>query len=132
MQRVTRQREFDVSRRRFHWLQAQAGQLVRNRYVQVADGEDLHPWLCLEPGNKISGGKVLSPRTGRSKSPTNVLLRVAAVNVGNTDSALGTFYRRLAARVGKAVTAIARKRAILFYNALRYGMDYCDLGASYH
>lgn len=91
-------------------------------------------WLCLSPGNKVSGGKVLSSRTRRSKSRTSALLRLAAVNVGKTDSALGAFYRRLAARVGKAkaVTATARKLAILFYNTLRYGTDYSDPGASYY
>jgi len=89
-------------------------------------------WLCLAPGSKISGGKVLSTRTRRSKNRTSALLRLAAVNVGKTDSALGAFYRRLAMRVGKAkaVTATARKLAILFYNTLRYGMDYSDPGAS--
>ena len=42
------------------------------------------------------------------------------------------FYRRLAARVGKAkaVTATARKIGVLFYNMLRHGMDYADPGAS--
>jgi transposase len=91
-------------------------------------------WLCLSPGNKVSGGKVLSSRTRRSKNRTSALLRLAAVNVGKTDSALGAFYRRLAARVGKAkaVTATARKLAILFYNTLRYGADYSDPGASYY
>ncbi len=91
-------------------------------------------WLCLAPGNKISGGKVLSAHTRRSNNRATALLRLAAVNVGKTDSALGAFYRRLAARVGKAkaVTATARKLAILFYNTLRYGMDYSDPGASYY
>ena len=44
---------------------------------------------------------------------------------------MGAFYRRLAARIGKAkaVTATARKIAVLFYNALRYGMEYIDPGA---
>jgi transposase len=89
-------------------------------------------WLCLSPGNKISGGKVLSTQTRRSKNRTSALLRLAAVNVGKTESALGAFYRRLAMRVGKAkaVTATARKLAILFYNTLRFGMDYSDPGAS--
>jgi hypothetical protein len=32
----------------------------------------------------------------------------------------------------KAVTATARKIAVLFYNALRHGMDYADPGASYY
>ena len=91
-------------------------------------------WLCLSPGNKISGGKVLSAHTRRSNNRVTALLRLAAVNVGKTDSALGAFYRRMAARVGKAkaVTATARKMAILFYNTLRYGTDYSDPGASYY
>lgn len=62
------------------------------------------------------------------------LLRLAAVTVGRTDTALGMFYRRLSGRVGKAkaVTATARKTAVLFYNTLRHGMAYADLGASYY
>ena len=56
------------------------------------------------------------------------------MNVGRTHTALGAFYRRLASRVGKAkaVTATARKLAVLFYNTLRYGMAYEDPGASYY
>jgi len=91
-------------------------------------------WLCLSPGNKISGGKVLSAHTRRSNNRVTSLLRLAAVTVGKTDSALGAFYRRLAARIGKAkaVTATARKVAVLFYNTLRYGADYSDPGAAYY
>ena len=91
-------------------------------------------WLCLAPSNKISGGKVLSSRTRRSGSRAASLLRLAAVTIGRTDTALGAFYRRLSARAGKskAVTATARKIATLFYNALRHGMDYVDPGASYY
>ena len=91
-------------------------------------------WLCLAPGNKISEGKMLSARTRRSGSRAAALLRLAATTVGRTETALGAFYRRLAARIGKAkaVTATARKIAVLFYNALRHGMDYADPGASYY
>jgi len=91
-------------------------------------------WLCLAPGSKISGGKVLSSKTRRSSNRAAALLRLAAVTVGKTDTALGAFYRRLGARAGKAkaVTATARKIAVLFYNALRYGMQYADPGAGYY
>jgi transposase len=91
-------------------------------------------WLCLAPSNKISGGKVLSSRTRRSGSRAAALLRLAAVSVGRTDTAVGAFYRRLSARIGKAkaVTATARKIAVLFYNALRHGMEYVDPGASFY
>ena len=89
-------------------------------------------WLCLAPSNKISGGKVLSSRTRRSGSRAAALLRLAATTIGRTDTALGAFYRRVSTRSGKAkaVTATARKIAVLFYNAVRHGMDYVDPGAS--
>jgi hypothetical protein len=58
----------------------------------------------------------------------------AAVTIGRTETALGAFFRRLSARIGKAkaVTATARKIAVLFYNAVRHGMEYVDPGASYY
>lgn len=91
-------------------------------------------WLTLAPGSKISGGKVLSARTRRSTNRAAVLLRIAAVSVGRTSTALGAFFRRLAARAGKAkaVTATARKIAVLFYNTLRHGAAYVDPGANYY
>lgn len=89
-------------------------------------------WLCLAPGNKISGGTLLSSRTRRSSSRAAALLRLAAVTIGRSDTALGAFYRRLSSRIGKqkAVTATARKIAVLFYNAIRFGMAYQDPGAA--
>lgn len=88
-------------------------------------------WLCLAPGNKISGGKLLSSKTRRSSSRAAALLRLAATTISRSDTALGAFYRRLSARIGKqkAVTATARKIAVLFYNAIRHGMTYQDQGA---
>nr|WP_241198403.1 transposase [Pseudomonas granadensis] len=91
-------------------------------------------WLTLAPGCRISGGKVLSAHTRKTKNRVNAHLRLAAVTVGRTKTALGAFYRRLAARIGKAkaVTATARKIAILFYNAMRFGMNYQDPGADHY
>jgi transposase len=91
-------------------------------------------WLTLAPGNKISGGRVLSAKTRRSSNRATVVLRMIAVNIGKTETALGAFYRRMAARIGKAkaVTATARKLAVLFYNALRFGLAYVDPGVDYY
>jgi transposase len=91
-------------------------------------------WLTLSPGNKISGGRLLSSKTRPSKSRAAHLFRMAAVGVGRTQTALGAFYRRLASRVGKAkaVTATARKLAVLFYNAMRFGLTYVDPGVDYY
>jgi hypothetical protein len=54
----------------------------------------------------------------RSGSRAAALLRLAAVTVGRTETALGAFYYRLSARIGyaKAVTSTARKIAVLFYD----------------
>jgi len=91
-------------------------------------------WLTLSPGCKISGGKVLSAHTRKTSSRVTVALRLAAVTVGRSNTALGAFYRRLAVRIGnaKAVTATARKIAVLFYNAMRYGAEYKDPGADHY
>ena len=58
-------------------------------------------WLCLAPGNKISGGKLLSSRTRRSSNRASALLRLAATTLGRSETALGAFYRRLSSRIGK-------------------------------
>src|SRR5260370_331477 len=78
--------------------------------------------------------KVLSSRTRRSSSRAAALLRLAATTIGRSDTALGAFYRRLSSRAGKAkaVTATARKIAVLFYNTLRHGMTYRDPGADHY
>ncbi|MPM66933.1 IS110 family transposase ISCARN20 [bioreactor metagenome] len=88
-------------------------------------------WLTLSPGCKISGGKVLSSHTRKSNNRIAARLRLVASAVGRTETALGAFYRRLSARIGKAkaLTATARKIAILFYRAMRFGMRYEDPGA---
>jgi transposase len=88
-------------------------------------------WLTLAPKNKISGGRLLSSRTQPSANRAAAILRLAAMNLGRTQTALGAFYRRLAFRVGaaKAVTATARKLAILVYRTLKEGLVYADPGA---
>jgi transposase len=48
-------------------------------------------WLTLAPGNKISGGKVLSTKTRRSANRAAKIFRLCAVNVGQTRTALGAF-----------------------------------------
>jgi len=83
-------------------------------------------WLTVAPHNKISGGKLLSSRTQPSANRAAKILRMAAMSLGRSDHALGAFYRRLGARVGKAkaITATARKLAILVYRMLRDKMAY--------
>ena len=57
---------------------------------------------------------------------------MAAMSLGRSDHALGAFYRRLAARTGKAkaITATARKLAILVYRMLRDRIPYRESSAA--
>jgi transposase len=88
-------------------------------------------WLTLAPKNRVSGGRLLSSRTQPSANRAAVILRLAAMSLGRTQTALGAFYRRLAFRVGKAkaITATARKLAILVYRVLTGVLVYDDPGA---
>lgn len=89
-------------------------------------------WLTLAPNNKISGGKLLSSRTQPSANRAAKILRIAAMTLHRSDHALGAFYRRLAARTekSKAITATARKLAILVYRMLKYKMPYHETSAA--
>lgn len=89
-------------------------------------------WLTLAPQNKVSGGRLLSSRTQPSANRAAALLRVVAMSLGRTQTALGAFYRRIGYRVGKAkaITATARKLAVLVYRMLKGELVYADPGAS--
>jgi transposase len=86
-------------------------------------------WLGLCPGNKISGGKVLSSRTARVVNRVAILLRTLAPTLGRTDTWLGVFHRRMKARMGPAAanTATARKLATILYHLLKYREEYIDV-----
>jgi transposase len=59
-------------------------------------------WLGLCPGNKISGGKVLSSRSRKVVNRAATAFRLAAQSLGRTDTCLGIFYRRKKAHLGPA------------------------------
>ena len=86
-------------------------------------------WLGLCPGNKISGGKVLSSRTARVVNRVAILLRTLAPTLGRTDTWLGVFHRRMKGRMGPAAanTATARKLATILYHLLKYREEYVDV-----
>ncbi|GAB7541276.1 IS110 family transposase [Cupriavidus sp. 8B] len=87
-------------------------------------------WLGLCPGTKISGGKVLSSGTKRSANRVRQALKMAAMALSHSDSALGAFYRRLCARMDKprANTATAHKLARMVYFMLTRGEAFVDQG----
>src|SRR5262249_31693930 len=89
-------------------------------------------WLTLAPNNKISGGRLLSSRTPPSANRAAAILRRCAMSLTRTSTALGAFYRRLAARAGKAkaITATPRKLAVLVYRVMAGNLVYTHPGAT--
>jgi transposase len=49
----------------------------RNDMSRWPEVKHFTSWLCLAPGNKISGGKILSSKTRRSSSKAAATLRLA-------------------------------------------------------
>lgn len=90
-------------------------------------------WLGLAPDNKISGGKILKTGTKKIKSRASRALRQAAQSLGGSQSYLGAYYRKMRYRLGagKANVATARKLAVLFYNLMKHGTEFRDLGIDY-
>jgi transposase len=91
-------------------------------------------WLGLCPGAKISGGKVLSAKTKRSTNRVRQALKMAAMSLSHSDSALGAFYRRLCSRMDKpsANTAVAHKLARMVYFMLTRGEAFVDEGQQHY
>lgn len=91
-------------------------------------------WLGLCPGTKVSGGRVLSSKTKPTTNRAALALRLAAASLYRSQSALGAYYRRMVARLGKpqAVTATAHKLARIVYSLLKHGTEYVDAGQDYY
>lgn len=91
-------------------------------------------WAGLSPGNKVSGGKILSSKTKPTSNRVAAALRMAAFTLAHSKSALGAYYRRMRAKHGapKAITATAHKLARLIYSMLKHGTEYVDQGQDYY
>jgi len=89
--------------------------------------------ITLAPHVAKSGGKPIKKKK-RNSASTRVAaaLRMAALSLRHSQTALGAYYRKIARRIGGdvAVFATARKLAILIYRLLRWGQPYVDEGAA--
>jgi transposase len=89
--------------------------------------------LTLAPRQAVSGGKpVKKKRKGTASTRVAAALRMAALSMRTSQTALGAFYRQTARRLGGdiAVFATARKLATTIYRLLRWGQPYIDQGAA--
>ena len=91
-------------------------------------------WLGLCPGNKISGGKILSSRSKPSSNRAAQALRMAAFSLYRSQSYLGAFFRRIRSRLGapKAITALAHKLAKIVYRMIQTGESYKEVGENHY
>lgn len=91
-------------------------------------------WMTLAPHVNKSGGKVLSSRTRPSANRAARIFRLAAQSLARSGTALGAFYRRLSSRLGKnkALTATARKLAVLFYRLMKGDLEIRDLDENHY
>ena len=92
------------------------------------DGAHFASWLNLCPHNKITGGKIISSKTGPASNRAAQALRMATQALYRSDSALGEFFRRKRARLGtpQAITAAAHKMARIIYHLVTRRVLYDD------
>jgi transposase len=125
------------------WTQIDGLDVLTAQTVMAEAGIDLSEfpterrftsWMGLCPTNERSGGKILNRRTRKVVNRATVAFRIAASTLIRSQSYLGAQYRRLRTRLGapKAITAMARKLACLYYRLIKHGQQYVDKGTEYY
>jgi transposase len=87
-------------------------------------------WTTLAPGSSSSGKRVRHIQQGSAHRVAQIF-RLSAQSIAASKSlALKGFYNRIRARSGPrvAITATARKLAVMYYNFIRYGSEYIETG----
>lgn len=96
-------------------------------FTKFESSKQFTSWLRLAPNNKISGGKILSNKIPKGSNRLKIALRHAANAIGNLkDTHLADFFKRVAYRKGRAtaVSATARKLAVIIWNMISKGVQY--------
>ena len=93
-------------------------------------GKHFASWTGVSPGTRITGGKVISGKVPKSHNRVGQALRLAASSLKHSNSALGGYYRRMCAKLGKksGIVATAHKLARIVYALLTKGQAYVDAG----
>ena len=92
------------------------------------DAAHFASWLNLCPNNKITGGKIISSKTGPGTNRAAQALRMATQALYRSHSSLGDYFRRKRARLGtpEAITATAHKLARIIYHLVTHHVLYDD------
>ena len=110
--------------------------------VLTETGVDMSPWptvkhftswLSLCPHNDKTGGKVIKSHTKKTQNRAAAALRMAAQSLLHSKSALGSYHRRMRAKLGgpQAITATAHKLARIIYSMLKNQTEFVGLDESY-
>jgi hypothetical protein len=93
-------------------------------------GKRFTAWLGFSPLEQSSGETLKRSKTRKVTNRASRIFRLAARSAGRSKTALGAFYRRLKARIGapKALTATARKLALMFYHMVTKREPYREAG----
>jgi len=83
-------------------------------------------WENLAPNNKITGGKIISSRLPKRKSPVGQIFREIAVSMSGSKSPFGDYYRRARSRKGPmgAIVATANKISKVVYTMVKTKTEY--------
>ncbi|MDQ5852774.1 MAG: IS110 family transposase [Chloroflexota bacterium] len=93
----------------------------------------LASWAKVCPGNRQSGGKRYSSRTGKgSRWLRPVLVQAAWAAIRVKESHLAAVYRRLVVRLGKqkAIMAVAHRLLVAIYHMLKERVPYREIGTA--
>lgn len=96
------------------------------------DDKHFCAWLGLAPKHDITGGKVLSNRTIKTKNRAGQAFRMAAQSVKQANNPFGMLYRRLRTRLGPAQATVATAHAIarVVYKMLKYKVEFDPLSVN--
>ena len=88
--------------------------------------EHFTSWLNLSPRPKKSGGRIIGHEKRVTNNKATQAFRMAAQTMWQNKGSLGHLYRRLSAQKGskKAIKAIARKLAVIFYTMVKNQTQY--------
>jgi transposase len=83
-------------------------------------------WLRLCPDNDISGGRVLWKAVRKGNNRAGQMFRLAANALHHSETPIGHYLRRMKVKLGPAgaITATARKIAIVFYTMVKAQIEY--------
>lgn len=78
-------------------------------------------WLGLAPNTKKSADKIISSRIMKKKHHAGQAFRISANSLNRSKSPLGDYFRRIRTKAGtpKAIVAVARKLAIIYYKMVK-------------